>query len=79
MKTTLDIQDALLVRAKKHAKRTSQPLRAIMEDGLRHVLAVEQQAVGYTLPDRSVGDPRAADPLESLSWQDLRAMIYGSP
>jgi hypothetical protein len=31
------------------------------------------------LPDASVGDPNAADPLEALSWQDLRKEIYGEP
>jgi hypothetical protein len=27
--------------------------------------------------DRSVGDQEGANPLESRSWQDLRAEIYG--
>lgn len=78
MKTTLDIQDALLERAKRHAKRVRRPLRAIVEEGLRHVLS-NRAAAAYTLPDASVGDPNAADPLERLSWQDLREEIYGQP
>ena len=36
-------------------------------------------AGAYELPDASVGDPNADDPLEALSWQDLRAEIYGEP
>ena len=31
----------------------------------------------YRLPDLSVGDEDARDPLESYSWQDLRELIYG--
>jgi hypothetical protein len=31
----------------------------------------------YRLPDRSVGDPEAPNPLELMSWQDLRDEIYG--
>jgi hypothetical protein len=79
MKTTLDIQDALLERAKRHAKRAHRPLRAIVEEGLRRVLSERSAAGTYKLPDASVGDPNAADPLETLSWQDLREEIYGEP
>lgn len=76
MKTTLDIQDDLLLRAKKLAKRTGKPLRAIVEESLQARLAEAEEPHRYHLPDRSVGDRHAADPLESLSWQDLRGEIY---
>lgn len=79
MKTTLEIEDALFERAKRHARRVRRPLRAIVEDGLRWVLAERSRASAYTLPDASVGEPGAVDPLEALSWQDLRAEIYGEP
>lgn len=79
MKTTLDIQDALLERAKRHAKRVRRPLRAIVEEGLRRVLADAAAPSTYRLPDASVGDRSAPDPLEAYSWQDLRAEIYGEP
>ena len=79
MKTTTDIQDALLKRAKRHARRVGRPLRAIIEDGLRRVLREDAVRQPYELPDASVGDPTAADPLEALSWQDLRDEIYGEP
>ncbi|GMU60663.1 MAG: hypothetical protein AMXMBFR34_24260 [Myxococcaceae bacterium] len=78
MKTTLDLSDELLARAKRHAKKQGKPLRAIVEEGLRLVLQAEAgRRSRYRMPDRSVGDPRAGNPLESLSWQDLRAEIYG--
>ena len=76
MKITLDIHDALLDRAKRHAKKTGQPLRAVLEDGLRQLLATPVSPHRYRLPDMSVGDADAADPLEAYSWQDLRGMIY---
>lgn len=77
MKTTLDIKDELLIRAKEYAKRTGQPLRAVVEDGLRQTLSQAQVSNHYNLPDLSVGDPQADDPMEFLSWQDLRDEIYG--
>ena len=79
MTTTIEIQDALLARAKRHARRIGKPLRAVVEEGLRRVLKDSSTTVSYELPDASVGDPSAPDPLEALSWQDLRDEIYGRP
>ena len=80
MKTTLDIQDALLLRAKRLSKRTGKPLRALVEQGLALVLAADGAAPErYVLPDRSVGNSSAKNPLEGWSWQDLRDEIYAEP
>jgi len=77
MKTTVEISDALLARAKRHARAVGRPLRAVIEDGLRQVLDASAGPTKYTLPDRSVGTAGKPDPLESWSWQDLRDEIYG--
>jgi hypothetical protein len=78
MKTTIDVSDALLERARRHARRTGRPLRALVEEGLRRVLEEPTLAApAYELPDRSVGSRRGKNPLESMSWQDLRDTIYG--
>lgn len=79
MKTTIEIHDELLRRARQHAKATGRSLRAVIEDGLRQVLAAPEPQRKYKLPDFSVGDPDAVDPLKGLSWQDLRETIYGEP
>ena len=79
MKTTLNIQDELLVRAKQLARRTGRPLRAVVEEGLRLVLSTESPRERYVLPDHSVGEAGGRDPLETCSWQDLRDVIYGKP
>lgn len=79
MKTTLDIKDDLLIRAKKLAKRTGRPLRAVVEESLRLTLSQAEQQTTYKLEDMSFGDANADDPLESLTWQDLRNEIYGEP
>ena len=77
MKTTVDISDALLERAKRHAKRTHQPVRALIEEGLRRVLDEAAASPRYEMPDRSVGDSSAPNPLDRLSWGELRDEIYG--
>lgn len=77
MKTTIDIHDELLRQARQHAKATGRSLRAVVEEGIRLVLAAPKPQGTYKLPDLSVGNPDAADPLAEISWQELRGTIYG--
>lgn len=77
MKTTVEIADALFERAKRHARRMGKPMRALIEEGLRRVLEAESDPGKYSLPDRSAGRAGDPNPLEALSWQDLRDEIYG--
>ena len=76
MKTTLDISDALLLRAKQSARKQGKTLRSLVEEGLRRVLASGAQPNRYRLPDLSEGRRDSPDPLEQYSWQDLRELIY---
>ena len=75
MKTTIDIQDESLERAKRRASETGSSLRAVVEDGLRAVLASPPVEYRYTLPDLGVGNPNDPDPLEQYSWPELRELI----
>lgn len=77
MKTTLDIHDELLARAKQHAKETGRPLHAVVEDGIRQVIGAATPHARYELPDLRVGDPDATDPLVAYSWPEMRELIYG--
>lgn len=76
MKTTVEIPDALLERARLQARRTGRPVRALIEEGLRLVLQAGSAKIDYQLPDRSVGTPGGPNPLEAMSWQDLRDEVY---
>ncbi|WP_446830837.1 type II toxin-antitoxin system VapB family antitoxin [Candidatus Foliamicus sp.] len=79
MKTTLDIHDELLARAKRRARVQGRSLRALVEDGLRLVLGAPRPRRPYSMPDLREGDPLASDPLERYSWPELRELIYGDP
>lgn len=79
MKTTIDIHDELLARAKRLASDTGRPLRAVVEDGLRLVCGAHAPASKYSLADLRRGDPDASDPLARYSWPELRELIYGDP
>ena len=77
MKTTLEIHDDLLTRAKRHARETRRPLRAVVEEGLRLVLSQESDPGRYVLPDHSYGSSETRDPLAAYTWPELRDIIYG--
>lgn len=79
MKTTIKIHDELLLRAKRYARDTGQPLRAVIEEGLRLALSGPETPESYRLPNLSIGDPADEDPLEAYSWQDLSEWIYEHP
>jgi Arc/MetJ family transcription regulator len=77
VKTTIEISDPLLARAKQHARKLGKPLRALVEEGLRRVLEAPAPRSKVKMRDRSVGRAGDPNPLEAMSWQDLRAQIYG--
>ena len=79
MKTTVEIDDALFARAKAFARREGRTMRSLIEEGLRRSLEPGEVRGPFVLPDRSVGDPDAPDPLEEWSWQDLRREVYAAP
>lgn len=77
VKSTFDINDVLLARAKRHARKLGKPLRELVEEGLRRVLESSSATQRYELPNRAVGTAGAPNPLEELSWSELRDEIYG--
>lgn len=77
MKTTVEIHDGLLLRAKHRAKKNGTTLRSLIEDGLRRALDEPEAQTDYRLPDRSVGNPNDPYPLGEYTWPELRDIIYG--
>ena len=77
MKTTLDISDPLLDQARKIAARDGETLRALVEQGLRKVVAERSaRSKPFRLRDMSVGTPGAQSAYESLSSDEKRALMY---
>ncbi|MBB5968104.1 type II toxin-antitoxin system VapB family antitoxin [Planomonospora venezuelensis] len=77
MKTTVDIPDGLLSEARRIAQREGTTLRALIEEGLRSVVARRGEAGGYVLPDASVGGQGLQASVRGVSWEELRALAYG--
>lgn len=79
MKTTLDIADPLMDQARRIAARDGETLRSLVEQGLRKVIAERSLAPRpIDWKDVSVGTPGVPPPYEALSWEEKRALIYGS-
>lgn len=76
MKTTLDISDPLLDEARKLAAREGTTLRALVERGLRQVVA-KQRNTSFKLPDRSVKGNGLRPELADAPWDEIRRLAYG--
>lgn len=76
MKTTVDIADPLLNRAKKLAAQEGITLREVIERGLRKVLADSRSNTRFTLRDASVGGKGLHPDARAATWEQIREMSY---
>jgi hypothetical protein len=74
MKTTIDIADPILRRAKRVAGEEGVTLRELAEEGLEMALQkrVDRKARGFHLV--TFGDPKA-EPV-SVDWDHVRNLVY---
>ena len=75
MKTTIDIADDLLIRAKDLAKREETTIKQLTEEGLRVVLEQRELASHQVRIEPFVVTGHA--PAPDLSWDRLREELYG--
>lgn len=76
MKTTIDIADELLAKAKQIAERDSTTLKSLAEDGLRKVIAERERAQRPRKIKAIVfkGGKGLTPQARSLSWSQIREM-----
>lgn len=77
MRTSIDIPDPLLRRAKKLAQRRGTTLRQLLIDGLLSVVEQGTRTSDYQMQDCSFG---SGGLVEGLSWSDtdsLDELVYG--
>ena len=78
MKTTVQIPDALLAEIQQIATKNKTTLRALMQEGLQHVVERERmKKKPFKFKDCSVGGDGLVDELKNASWSDIVAMSYG--
>jgi hypothetical protein len=76
MKTTLEISDPLLREARKIAIRERTTLRALVEQGLRQVVADKKQSPAFRLRKASFKGRGLRSELEDAGWERLRDLSY---
>lgn len=76
MKTTVEIPDALLAEARRVAQRERTTLRALLEEGLRHVLAERAQSSKFSLRKVTFGGQGLHPDLAGASWDEVRRRVY---
>lgn len=76
MKTTIELSDAILERAKALAAREGTTVRALVEDGLRQVLKSRASKQRFELRDAAVDGHGLQPEFAAASWDSIRAAIY---
>lgn len=76
MKTTLDIADPLLREAKHLAAREGTTLRALVEQGLRRVVAEKKQKRGFRLRKVTFKGRGLRPELGDAGWERIRDLAY---
>ena len=78
MKTTIELADPLLDEAKRVAAQEKTTLRALVEEGLRHVLAERsRQPGGFKLRKVTFKGEGLQPELAGAPWERLRDLSYG--
>lgn len=76
MKTTLEIADPLLRDARKVAAREGTTLRALVEQGLRQVVAEKKRKAPFRLRTASFKGRGLREELAGGGWERLRDLAY---
>jgi hypothetical protein len=76
MKTTIDISDPLLEQAKRLAARRGVTLKALMEQGLRRVIADKKQDEAYRFVPVTFKGNGMQPGLQAKGWEAVRDIIY---
>lgn len=77
MKTSINITDSLFERTRELAASERTTIRALVEEGLRKVIADHTQPQPFKLKDGSFKGGQGLQPGVDLSnWEQIRSMIY---
>ena len=76
MKTTVELSDSLLRRAREVAARDGTTLRALIEAGLRAVLAERMRASRFELRDARVQGRGLVAEVRGAGWERIREAAY---
>ena len=76
MKTTVEIADTLLQEARRVAARERTTVRALVEEGLRRVVAERSHPAAYRLRRATFKGNGLQAAASDASWDELRQFAY---
>ena len=76
MKTTIEISDNLLRRAKRLAAKEQVTLRSLAEEGLAHVLKMRERRRPVPVKPLTVKGKGLSPEFQGRSWEHLRSTVY---
>jgi hypothetical protein len=76
MKTTIDIADPVLEQARQLAARRGTTLKALVEQGLRRVIAESASDNAFRLRRASFKGKGLQPGLDGAAWERLRELAY---
>jgi len=76
LKTTIEIADSLLGEAKEYAAKHGTTLRALVEAGLRQLLAEGRKRKQFRLRDASFAGKGLRPELRDAGWDRIRDVLY---
>lgn len=75
MKTTIELPDPLFKQARRYAETHHTTMKALIEQGLRQVMAEKKEAAPFKLGDGSFDGGSGMSP-ELKSWEQIRDIMY---
>lgn len=79
MKTTVEIADPLLQKAKQRAARDGTTLRALVEQGLNHVLSKHEVPKKFELKIKGYGSGWLREEFRNATPDQWLEAMYGEP
>lgn len=76
MKTTIELPDDLMKKAKALAAKRGTTLRSIIERGIRATLKEDRRLEQYELLDRSVNGKGLQTGFQDSEWEEIRSAAY---
>ncbi|MEI8191293.1 MAG: type II toxin-antitoxin system VapB family antitoxin [candidate division NC10 bacterium] len=76
MKTTVEISDSLLDEARRVASREGRTVRALVEEGLRRVVAERKRARVFRLRKATFKGKGLQPHVAGASWEQIRDTAY---
>jgi hypothetical protein len=76
VKTTIELSDALHAQARRYAGAHRMTMKALIEQGLRKVMAEKKSEPKFKLGDGSVGGNGLTPEFQNATWKQIRDACY---